>query len=186
MLEVTTSWTIPSGISTKSVMYFADGTDIVAARNRVKGALGSITDRLASGVTFTVDHDCRILNSATGALQGIVADATVQEGVGSGAALPIPDASQVLMVWDTGVVIGGRFLKGHTYIPGLDANLLTNGNLGASAAGAFANAANLMTNPSAGFGVWHRPKGGAGGQHVLATGGGVKLELAVLRRRRNR
>lgn len=186
MLEVTTSWTIPSGIPTKSVMYFADGTTAAVARERVWGALNGVTAALTNGVEFSVDAECRVLNPATGELTGIETDATSRTGDGSGAGNPVPDAAQVLIACQTGVVVAGRFVQGRTFIPGLDAALTTGGNVAPAAVGDFNGFANDMVSPSAGFGIWHRPKGGAGGSFHLATGGVCRSEMAVLRRRRNR
>lgn len=186
MLEVTTSWTIPSGIATKSVMYFADGSDLATCRERIWGSFNGFMDSIASGVSFSVDPEARVLNPATGVLLGLVSDATPRTASGTGAARPVADATQVLLRWFTGQVIGGRFVQGRTYIPGLDANLLTGGNLSSGAQADFAAGALAVITPSVGFGVWHRPKNGAGGQLVQCTSVGVNAELAVLRRRRNR
>lgn len=186
MLEVTTSWTIPSGVPTKSVMYFADGSDLPTCRERIWGAFNGFMDSIATGVSFSVDNSARVLNPATGVLLGLQTDATPRTASGSGAAKPVADATQVLIRWFTGQVINGRFVQGRTFIPGLDANLLTNGNLSSGAGADFAAAADAMITPSVGFGVWHRPKNGAGGQLVQCTDTGVNVELAVLRRRRNR
>lgn len=184
MLEVTTSWNIPSGIETKSVMYFGSGVPLSAARARVRGAFNGFMDSIATGVSFSVDTTARVLNAATGALEGIEIDATPQTATGAGSGLVVADATQVLLTWTTGLVLDGRFVQGRTFIPGLDANLLSGGNLSPGAQADFQAAITAMVSPPAGFGIWHRPKPGREGAHVVATGGIARSELAVLRRRR--
>lgn len=186
MLEVTTSWTIPSGIATKSVMYFTGDEALPAVRAAINAFLTSFRDRLASGVGWSVDATARVLNPLTGTLEGLETDATGQSGTGSGSGLAVPDASQVLIKWGTGQIVNGRFLQGKTYIPGLDANLLSGGDVGNTTRGAIAGAAQTFATGGHGLGVWHRPQGGSGGTIKPATSGTCNGELAVLRRRRNR
>lgn len=186
MLEVTTSWTIPSGVATKSVMYFTGDEALPAVRTAINAFLTSFRDRLATGVGWSVDPTARVLNPLTGTLEGLETDGTARTGTGSGAGLYVADATQVLIKWSTGQVVNGRFLQGKTYIPGLDANLLSGGNLGSTTRAAIAGAAQSFATGGHGLGVWHRPKGGSGGTIKAATGGTCNRELAVLRRRRNR
>lgn len=186
MFEVLTQWTIPSGINTRSVMYFAEGVGLAAARQSVNTLFTNVRSLIGTGVTWQVLPDARVLDETTGTMTGIETDATARVGSGNAAALFVADATQVLLTWTTGRVINGRFVKGRTFVPGLDANLLAGGNLGAGTQATFAGAAQALAGSASGFGVWHRPKGGVGGILVPTTGGGCNKELAVLRRRRNR
>lgn len=186
MLEVTTSWTIPSGIPTKSVMYFTGDEALPAVRAAINAMFTSIRDRLGTGIGWSVDPTARVLNPLTGGLEGLENDGTAQTGTGSGAGLYVADATQVLVKWITGQVVNGRFLQGKTYIPGLDANLVSGGNLGSTTRAAIAGAAQTFAAGGHGLGVWHRPVGGSGGTIKPVTGGTCNSELAVLRRRRNR
>lgn len=186
MFEIITHWTIPSGVQTSSVMYFDSQADLGGARQVINDMWTAIRSRLVTGLSWTIDPNARVLSEVTGQLQGIASDPTSRSGTGSGAGLAVADATQVLMRWSTGQVRNGRFVQGRTFVPGLDANLLSGGNLGAGSQTAIAAAGQDMLLTGAGFGVWHRPKNGGGGQLLQAFGCSVNSELAVLRRRRNR
>lgn len=186
LLEVNTTWTPPSGISTKSVMYFGPGATPAFVRLSIQEMWEALVSALSTTTTWSIDTDGRILDSATGTLLGAWTDPEVLTGAGTDAGQPVPDASQVLMRWSTGSVVAGRFLQGRTFVPGLSNSETEGGNLGAGTRTTFVNAqAGFLLALAGQFGVWHRPKNKAGGVFVSATGGTTAAELAVLRRRRN-
>jgi hypothetical protein len=88
------------------------------------------------------------------------------------------------MRWDTSIIINHRFLRGRTYIPGMSTGGMVNGNVSSSIVSAWTTAGQAMITAGKGFGVWHRPVLGVGGEFHQATVATVWPELAVLRRRR--
>lgn len=153
-----------------------------------RAALRSFFDGLKTYMgsinTYFVESTGRVLDDFTGGLIGTWSDATLPTVTGTNGGAVVPDASQVLVRWTTGVVVGGRFVQGRSFIPGLAVTNLSGGNLLAATGVAFDAQANAMIATALGFGVWHRPVGGTGGQHVLASSATTWNELAVLRRRR--
>lgn len=183
--EIITEWTTPSGGGKLSVMYFLGSAATDEAQRAALGTLwGAIDARLDNAVTWSVRTTGRTIESTTGALTGEWTDPTDQSGVGGLVGQATADATQALIRWSTGVVVGGRFLKGRTNVPGLESNGFTDGNLSAPTQTAFNNAITTFIAADVGFGVWHRPVGGAGGQLVTVNSGSVWPEAAVLRRRR--
>lgn len=186
MIEVTTTWNPPSGVTTKSVMYFGPGADPSIVRLRVHELWDALSHALSNQCSWSVDTEGRILDSSTGTLLGSWTEATTRADAGIGTGQPVADATQALLRWQTGTVVSGRFLQGRTFVPGLEGNELLAGNLGAATVTSFVAAqASFLLATSGQFGIWHRPKAGAGGVWVPVTGGSTASELAVLRRRRN-
>jgi hypothetical protein len=180
--EIIVDWVTPAGSGFASVMYFDLGTAAAANRSSLNSFLGSVDALLDSNTIWTIRTDGRELDNASGTLTASWTEGTVYTGAGATAGQCVPDTAQVLFRWGTGVVVGGRFLKGRTYIPGLSTANVTEGNVAAAAQTTFNTAATAFV--TSGFGVWHRPVAGAGGSFSDATTGSVWSEFASLRQRR--
>lgn len=78
----------------------------------------AIADQLDNSVSWAVEGDCAQIDDATGNIVG-VDSATGASVVGAETANALPPANQALIHWLTGSFIGGRQLRGRTFIPGL-------------------------------------------------------------------
>lgn len=185
MNEILTEWTTPSGGGKLSVMYFLGSSATDEAQRAALGALwGAIDAQLDNAVSWRVQTTGRQIESTSGALLGEWSDPTAQTGTGALIGQATADAVQALIRWGTGTVVGGRFLKGRTNVPGLEANGFTDGNLSNTVQTAFNNAIATFIAANVGFGIWHRPNGAVAGSHHIVDSGSVWPEAAVLRRRR--
>lgn len=187
MLEVVTAWTGPQGSFLRNIMYFDGGTTTALsdARTAVASLWDGATGVISDQYTWSVETTARVLAPSTGTLLDVVSDPDPATGAGDQDQEPVPDASQVLFRWRTGLVVQGRFLQGRTYVPGLASGSLTNGNITPAVVTALSGVvSDFLTAAGGAFGVWHRPQGGSGGTWSPAASAAVWPELAVQRRRR--
>lgn len=187
--EITTRWTVAKGAADiLSVMYFADGgggATVAEQREAVHNMWLGCLPNLQNTTSYVVETTGRSFNTATGAITGEWSDPVAHQGSGiPNAGSSVANASQVLLRWKTGQIVGSRFLQGRTFVPGLASGALSQGEIPSVIAGVFANAASGLILSDVGFGIWHRPKGGAGGAFWPAQSVSVWNEVAVLRRRR--
>lgn len=183
--EIITEWTTPSGSDHRSVMYFQPETDLVAARLALSLLWTAVGNQQPQVVEWKIQTSGRVLDPQSGALTGAWTEGTVREGDGNSTDTEVlPDATQMLIRWKTSAIARGRFLQGRTYLPGLGMSTNDQGNVTAGAATAIATAATTFIGSSAGFGIWSRPQGGAGGAFHPASSAAVWSEFAVLRKRR--
>jgi len=182
--EIITDWTLPSGSGHASVMYFDTAPTPVSQRAFINNFWNSIRALQSIGTTYLIRTSGRELDPVTGALTGAWAEPTVFNQSGTSGSNPVPDAAQMLVQWRTGTIVGGRFLRGRTFVPGLGAGQMLNGNVIPSAMASALAAAGALVASSAGLQVWHRPSSGSGGSAVAASSAAIWAEFAVLRRRR--
>lgn len=165
-----------------STMYFDDGTpsaqDCVDAVGAFWGAVDALID---NEVDWSTQADVENVDPVTGNVLAVVATTPVT-GTGAMNASALPFASQGLVRWRTGVYIGGREIRGRTFIPGLTATASDNGRpLAANQATINAAAAGLIADANCDLGIWSR----ANGQIQVVTSGTMWTEFAVLRSRRD-
>lgn len=182
--EIVVDWTGPGSANKVSVFHFTEDFNVSQQRVALDQFFEAIKSQFKSSFAWNVRTEGRELDDASGGLAGAWADPAVQSGAGTANGEQVPDASQVLVRWTTGVIARGRFLKGRTFLPGLANVNVSNGNLQAAARNTIATAAAGLVSPEVGLAVWSRPQSGSGGSVALVTGSGVWQELAVLRRRR--
>jgi len=127
--EILTDWTTPAGGGFRSVTYWHLTPSVDDQRQAWNEFLIDISTILDDGTDWNVQTTGREMDDATGVLTGEWSDATVQSGGGAGAGETVPDASQMLIRWNTGEIVNGRFLKGRTFIPGVQVAGLASGNL---------------------------------------------------------
>lgn len=108
-----------------------------------------IQANLDNSVTWTVEGDCAIVDDSTGAIVG-VESGTGAAVAGTETASALPPANQALIHWLTGSFIGGRQIRGRTFIPGLCTDQTgSTGQLVAGARTDYSDAAGaLITNSS--------------------------------------
>jgi len=182
--EILTDWTTPAGGGFRSVTFWDETPSVAAQRAAWNDFLLDINTVLDDGTDWNVQTTGREMDDATGTLNGEWADATVQSGGGAGAGETVPDASQILLRWNTAEIVNGRFLRGRQFIPGAQTAALVSGNLAPGNVDAINAAITTFLATVTGFGIWHRPVAGAGGVFRLVTSGSCWSELAVLRQRR--
>lgn len=183
--QIITRWVTASGSGKATVMYFDATVSISTQRSAISALFTTCQAQLSNTVNWTVDTAGIDVDGTTGGLAASWSEAVARQGVGASSNQPVADTTQVLLKWRTASIVGGRFLQGRTFLPGLTATNLVNGNLGSGAQTVFAGAATTMAGSAAGFEIWHRPVSGTGGLGVAVSGSQVPFELAVLRRRRN-
>lgn len=182
MREVLLQWTLPNGRQTNSVFYFSSLYTVAGMRTRINSAMSTLMPFLAADTAWTVPLTGKLVDDATGQQTGQWADTVPLTGVGTSEAEPLPDATMGLARFPTGQIMNGRYVAGRCYVPGLSVDALFAGNVSAPAQAALSSWAGSIQN--VGLIVWHRPKAGAGGVAVTASGGSAWEEFAVLRRRR--
>lgn len=182
--EVLVEWTTPAGSDHRSVFYFDLAQAIGAQRLALSTFLTAVKASLSNQVSYKIQDAGRELSDSTGTLTGAWSTGITYTGTGSSATQPVADTSQLLFRWSTSTIVGGRFLKGRTFIPGFFVGGLLAGNVTAAQVTGLSTAANTFANDASDPVVWHRPVLGAGGQAVPMTGGSLWSEIAVLRRRR--
>lgn len=182
--EIITDWTTPAGAGFASVMYFDENVLASDQRTDLGVLWGAIDNTLDSNVLWAVRTTGRDLNSATGTLTGVWTDTSAVVGAGSVAGQVTPDAAQILLRWNGTNIVNGRFVRGHTFVPGLSTAGVNEGNLSSGSTSAIQAAIDNFLAAGNGFGVWHRPQGGSGGLLSNVEEGSVWSEFAVLRRRR--
>lgn len=160
-LRVETEITGLTGAPYLSVMNFGGSnlTDAQGAADAVRAFWFAIRNEFHSGNTVRVRPNVVYFNVTDGETIGnysVTAPATVTGGA-SGDALPY--ATQGLVQWRTGVYIGGREIRGRTFIGGMTENQSANGHLAAASITAFqtAGAALIADTPPA-FVIWSKAK----------------------------
>ena len=121
MIRVTTEWagTIVGG-PYYTTMYFEGDTDGEAdAAVAAVGAFWIALDpHIVSGAQSTVLTDVELVDPATGQITAVFSTpGAVNVFAGTGDALPW--ATQGLLRWRTGDFIGGREIRGRTFLPGM-------------------------------------------------------------------
>lgn len=172
-----------SGASQLATHYFdqAAGGTAQAAANAVRSFWDSLKNNLHSSYTFQVDQAVEDIDVATGQPTGLTA-VTAAVVTGADSSDPLPWATQGLAEWRTGVYLGGREIRGRTFIPG---NVEENNVLGVPKAIFVAqittSATTLASDPLSSLCVYSTKKRAIG---VVTAGQGWD-KWAVLRSRRD-
>lgn len=185
MLRVTTRFAGPEGAPWFSTFHFAGTALPDAAEAVVSTELFWIELRtlIANNVQMTVGFDgVQDVDPSTGQTIAVhYPEERIVAGGGLGSALP--QATQGLIRWRTGVFVAGREIRGRSFIPGLtSAAQAATGNPGQSLIDAVEAAVpQVIASVDNGLGVYSRTRG----QFESATAGTLWGEFAVLRSRRD-
>jgi hypothetical protein len=134
---------------------------------------------LVTGTTITLEPDVPIIDSATGGIVGFETISETHQYVGNGTAEPLPPATQLLIEWQTGQVVGGRRLRGRTFIGCLTEDHSTNGVPASGFAGIVSGAATTLSAESMQvYSATHHETHGISSVNVWS-------QFAVLRSRRD-
>lgn len=184
MREILVRTTTPAGGGRLNVTYWDSIHPVASQLTALKNFFEAIKPHFAGTCTYQVEGTGREMNEVTGTLTGIWTSPAPAVTTGAGGTSITPDAVQTLFRWNTGIIIGGRFVQGRTFVPGIISGSTSGGNVSVAALAALNTAATNFVGANIGFGIWHRPVGGSGGVLVPVVGGTTWSELAVLRRRR--
>src|SRR5215217_4878540 len=116
--EITTTWTTPSTRKGTSVMYFDASISATTQRTALGLLWFAVKAAQASTASYVIETTGREMDSGTGVLTGAWTEATAHAGTGTGGSVAVPDATQLILQWLTASILGGRFLRGRTFIPG--------------------------------------------------------------------
>jgi hypothetical protein len=181
--RVRADWTgTPVNGPTVSTFHFdaSDGT-AQAASDNVATFLAALDANLSTTLTWTTEPEVDTLNTSTGTLEAVTA-VTTATGTGGNADNPLPTSTQGLARWTTGVIVSGRALKGHMFIPGFCENNNTDGAPGAATiTGVNTILGNFEDAISPQLVVWSRTHGV---QHPV-LGSSMWNKWAILRSRRD-
>lgn len=118
--KVQTVWSGVAGTPYYSTMYFADTGSATSAQdavNAVQTFWSSIAANISNLLSWEVLGDVPIIDDSDGSLDGSWA-VTNAIGAGTNAGQLLPRQANGIVRWETGVVVGGRRLRGHTFVPG--------------------------------------------------------------------
>lgn len=128
MFRVRVTFTAGTGTPYLSTFFLNDGGSLTA-QNAVAG-VGAIYTSLASvikaGHTWTTSSVVETVDKVTGQPTGITS-VTPVTGTGSDSNQEAPQATQGLIEWRTGQFVGGREVRGRTFIPSLTTGSMLNG-----------------------------------------------------------
>lgn len=170
------------GLLGDSAQAAADG-----AAARVTAAFGALREQLPSGVRVDLETEAEIMNSDTGEIVGF---AEVEPGyaLGAGGTGGWSAASGAVINWRTNDYRSGRRIRGRTFmVPMAGSAYQDDGTLSGFGRSAVQDFGAEMLEGAGGaeFGVWSRPRNGAGGVFATVTGYSVPDMAAVLRSRRD-
>lgn len=185
MYEVITRWSSGGSSGGLTIMYADQAVNLADLRTALGTFWNALDNSLTTSTTWTVDTGGRTLDETTGTLTGFWSEPTVQAGVGALSGSAVANASQVLVRWRTTAIVAGRLVQGRTYVPGLGAGLLANGEIAGTTRNGMAAAAENLADSASSISIWSRPKAGRPGSLHPVSSGDVWGELAVQRRRRD-
>jgi len=176
-------WQGLAGGSGLSVFYTPFGVDATAD---LQTFFGAIKSRFPTGQSWSCQGSGDVISDATGAIVGGWTAGTTWSDSGSAGAVAYAAGVGAFVRWGTGTIVGGRRLKGRTFLTSIEAvnydgqgtivaACLTNFN---TAAGVLAATGKLM--------IWHRPSpGGSDGSSGAVTSGSVPDKVTWLQTRRD-
>jgi hypothetical protein len=164
-------------------MYFdAAGGTPEAAASAVGDYWDTVDPLIQSAVSWAVEAEVALIDPATGTLTGVDVVALPPSGTGTDGGAALPFVTQVLNRWSTGVAVGGRLLKGKTFIGALSSVVNDHGNVSTTAQGHVQDASDaIVADADCTFVIWSRVN------HTFApvAGGSCWSSFAELRSRRD-
>lgn len=168
---------------------FGDEAELAAesAAGRVRAAFDAIDQWLPTRVNIGIEPETVILDSDTGEIVGSV-PVEVDPVESGGTSRAYSAASGAVVNWRTNDYRFGRRIRGRTFIVPLAGDAYgTDGTLADNALSSLRSFATTLIADQADpqFGVWSRPRSGAGGVFATAVSASVPDMSAVLRSRRD-
>lgn len=118
MFRVRTAWTGWPGAPALSTLYFEDSGGQLAqdAADAVQAFWTALSGRIMSSSSWAIDTAVDEMTTA-GVVTGTTAVTGTLTGSGSAAGHSLPPATQGLIRWRTGFFVGGREIRGRTFVP---------------------------------------------------------------------
>jgi hypothetical protein len=171
-----------------STLFFDENGGTAQQAANAAGAFWGAADALMDNeVNWRTEPDVAEIDAITGQLESVSSTTPV---IGSGAltTLMLPVATQALVRWRTGIIVGDRELRGRTFVPGLGTASNDNGVLlAASQTTLQTAAAALIADANSVLVIWHRPTspGASDGQAASVLTANVWGQFATMRSRRD-
>jgi len=182
MIRITTEWNGVQGSPYYTNMFF-DGT-LEAEADAAATAVGvfwtAIQDQIDTALEGEVLAEHAVIDPTTGQVTDLFIGTPVTINC-SNAGAALPPATQGLIRWRTGIYVGGREVRGRTFVP--SPTETSNDAPGVPSAAYIADlqpAADTLVS-SSGLVVWSR----ANGQIAVVTGAQVWQQWASMRSRRD-
>lgn len=175
------------GLAT-TVLHF-DGTTVPPPdMTAIRTAFATLQSALPISTTITFPSSGVTIEDTTGDLSGTWSFGSTPAPV-SGSSTDTSAAGVGACVnWTTGAIVGGRRLRGRTFIVPLSTNSYDqNGTITTAQLTAFANFRVAMLALSPELMIWHRPTttGGSDGSSSVVTGSSIRDRVAYLSTRRS-
>lgn len=182
MYRVKTEFTGLAGAPYLSQMYFQSALGSAqGAVDSVGDFWGAIDSQCVPDLIWNTIADVEIVESTTGQLVG-TSQTTPANGQGGAGGEPLPFAVQGLVRWRTGVYVGGREIRGKTFIPGLSEAASVLGQMGSTPQGVIDGAITAMlSDAGSALCIFSRKNL----TEVLVSSGSTWNQFAVLRSRRD-
>lgn len=173
-------WTGTSGLPGVSVFYGAAGG---TANADIKAFFTSIKDILANPTSVAIPESGDLIDEVTGTLTGGWTNPSGAGTVTSAGSNIYAAGVGGYVVWNTAAIVGGRRLKGRTFLCPLNVGAYdTSGTLLATPRTTIVNAADTLVLAGQ-TRVWHRP-GTTAGIGVVPFSASVPDQVTSLRSRR--
>lgn len=182
LYRIRTVFTGVAGTPYLSTMFFQEATGTAQqAATAVSTFWGAVDAYMHQDVLWDIEQDVEVIDDTNGQIQSVV---TTTGGTGNGALTDdlLPPATQGLIRWRTGVFVGGREIRGKTFVPAMTESSSNAGQIAGVVQTGLQNAANtLVGTANANLAVWSRKNGVS--EDVVS--GSVWNQFAVLRSRRD-
>lgn len=174
-----TGFTGAPGLST----FYSDGAS-TAALAAIRTFFNSCTTYLPTSLTLDFPGTGDQLESTTGALTGVWSVAPPLPVIGAAPTGFFAGGTGVRVIWETGVIVNGRRVKGSTFIVPLSTFAYdTNGTMTSGGFSAINNAAGVLAGTGL-LKIWSRPN--AGGSAITTVSAGRCVDATTnLRTRRS-
>lgn len=157
------------------------------AADLLRTAYLEFADVVTTAASFTIDPVSRNYDESTGTLLAFNSVTWSAAVPGTGAGTRAADATAALIAWETGSIVGGRPVRGRTFIPYPSLTVLGAGAIQGAALSLFQGVvdAALPSLQSGQFGIWRRPVAGVPGVFSAISSGAARSEYSMQKRRRN-
>lgn len=185
MMRYRVNWTGDGIVGAAVGTFYSNGTTDGDAEQFADSLAGFINQCVAEvgggNLSGAVENEVDVINPATGLITSQHAVTPTAPAVATDTALS-PKATQALISWNSSTFLGGRRVKGRTFIPCVKtAAVDANGNMGTAFANALASAATTFLSAVVEPVIYSRTNL----QQVFITSASVPTKLAVLRSRRD-
>lgn len=193
VMRITTEFNGLQGTPYYSTLSYQPPTEDAAAADAAATAQaafwGACDTVISSGLNWTTGPVVQVINLAGELVDEFVIPGGGIIGAGGDSMNAAPLSTQGLVRWSTGLIVGGRRLRGRTNVPGVTETGTQSGRPTTTYTGVLQAAANDLVAADVGLAVWSRPNDEAnppkGGAAAAVTGASVWDQWAVLRSRRD-